>query len=121
MVAADWRRTVLAPAAMPCLKTHLLKELGKDVSFVRFRRVLFPPVATESLAYVLLVDVKSTTGKARVAVEIVLVGRGLDRADDHLDGAERGAEGDRRGRRAARQDARRPRDLTSAGHGSAVG
>lgn len=76
MVAADWRRTVLAPAAIPCLETHLLKELGKDVSFVRFRRVLFPPVATESLAYVLLVDVKTTTGKVRVAVEIVLVGRG---------------------------------------------
>ncbi|MGZ4333279.1 MAG: hypothetical protein ACXVRJ_03290 [Gaiellaceae bacterium] len=76
MVAADWRRTVLAAPAMPCLRTHLLKELGANITFVRFRRVLFPPVATQSRAYVLLVDVKTNTGKVRVAVEVVLVGRG---------------------------------------------
>ncbi len=76
MVAADWRRTVLAPAAIPCLRTHLVKSLGKGVTYVGFRRVLFAPVATNSRAYVLLVDVKTTTGKVRVALEIVLVARG---------------------------------------------
>ncbi|HET7129746.1 MAG TPA: hypothetical protein VFJ93_11800 [Gaiellaceae bacterium] len=75
MVLADWQRTVLAPTAIPCLRSHLLKELGAGVTFVSFRRVIFPPVATRAQAYVLLVDVKTTTGKVRVAIEVVLVGR----------------------------------------------
>jgi hypothetical protein len=76
MVAADWRRTVLASAAIPCMRSHLLKELGAGVTFVSFRRVLFPPVATNAQAFVLLVDVKTASGKVRVAIEVVLVGRG---------------------------------------------
>ena len=76
MVAADWNRTVLARTAVPCMTSHLVKELGKGVTFVRFRRILFPPVATESRAYLLLVDVKTPKGKVRVAVEVVLIGRG---------------------------------------------
>ena len=75
MVLADWQRTVLAPTAIPCLRAHLLKELGSGVTFVSFRRVLFAPVATMVQAYVLLVNVKTTTGKVPVAVEVVLIGR----------------------------------------------
>jgi hypothetical protein len=75
MVLADWRRTVLAPTAIPCLRSHLVKELGAGVTFVSFRRVIFAPVATMVQAYTLLVDVKTGTGKVRVAVEVVLVGR----------------------------------------------
>jgi hypothetical protein len=75
MVLADWQRTVLAPTAIPCLRTHLVKELGSGVTFVSFRRVIFAPVATMVQAYTLLVDVKTTTGKVRVAVEVVLIGR----------------------------------------------
>jgi hypothetical protein len=76
MVQADWKRTILAPSAIPCLRSHLVKELGTGVTLVSFRRVLFPPVATLSRAYVMLIDVKTTTGKVRVAIEIVVVGRG---------------------------------------------
>lgn len=75
MVAADWRRTVVAPAAIPCLRSHLVKQLGTGVTFVSFRRVIFPPVATNVRAYVLLLDVKASTGKVRVAVEVVLVAK----------------------------------------------
>ncbi|MGN6796609.1 MAG: hypothetical protein ACTHKS_00510 [Gaiellaceae bacterium] len=75
MVLADWRRTVLAPTAIPCLKTHLVKELGTGVTFVSFRRVIFAPVATMVEAYTLLVDVATSTGKVRVAIEVVLIGR----------------------------------------------
>ena len=76
MMVADWKRTVLAPAAIPCLRTHLIKELGgAGVTFVSFRRVIFAPVATRSQAYVLLVDVKTGTGKVRVAVQVVLIAR----------------------------------------------
>jgi hypothetical protein len=76
MVAVDWRRTVLAAAAIPCLRTHLLKELGRGVTLVRFRRLLFPPVATESQAYLMLLDVKTNAGKVPVALELVLIGHG---------------------------------------------
>jgi hypothetical protein len=75
MVLADWRRTVLAPAAIPCLRSHLVKELGAGVSFVSFRRVIFAPVATMVQAYTLLVDVKTATGSVRVALEVVVIGR----------------------------------------------
>jgi hypothetical protein len=75
MVLADWHRTVLAPTAIPCLRTHLVKELGTGVTFVSFRRVIFAPIATMVQAYTLLVDVKTGTGKVRVAVEVVLIGR----------------------------------------------
>jgi len=43
---------------------------------VSFRRVLFPPVATNAQAFVLLSDVKTATQKVRVAIEVVLIGRG---------------------------------------------
>lgn len=76
MVAADWQRTVVAPTAIPCQRSHLLKVLGPGVTFVSFRRVVFPAVATRSRAYVLLVDVKTQTGKVRVAIELVVIGHG---------------------------------------------
>ena len=76
MVVADWQRTVVAPAAIPCLRSHLVKQLGSGVTLASFRRVIFPPVTTNARAYVLLLDVKTTSGKVRVAVEVVLVAKG---------------------------------------------
>ncbi|HEY2776367.1 MAG TPA: hypothetical protein VGI77_00555 [Gaiellaceae bacterium] len=76
MVAADWRRTVLAPGAAQCLRTHLLKELGSGVTFVSFRRTIFAPVATNAEAFLLVVDVKTTAGKVRLAVEFVAIAQG---------------------------------------------
>jgi len=72
MVAADWRRTILAPGAVSCLRSRLLKQLG-TVTFVSFRRVIFAPVATNAEAFLMLVDVKTNTGKVRVAVEFVAI------------------------------------------------
>jgi hypothetical protein len=76
MVVADWRRTVLAPGAAQCLRTHLLKELGSGVTFVSFRRTIFAPVATNAEAFLLVVDVKTTAGKVRLAVEFVAIAQG---------------------------------------------
>ena len=76
MVAADWRRTILAPGAAPCLRTRLLKDLGKGFTFVSFRRVIFAPVATNAQAFLMLVDVKTNTGKVRVAIQFVAIARG---------------------------------------------
>jgi hypothetical protein len=76
MVAADWRRTVLAQGAQPCLGTRLFKQLGAGLTFVSFRRVIFAPVATNAQAFLMLVDVKTNTGKVRVAVEFVTIAQG---------------------------------------------
>jgi hypothetical protein len=76
MVDADWRRTVLAPGAPACLRSRLLKDLGKGVTFVSFRRVVFAPVATNAQAFVLLVDVEANTRKVRVAIEFVAITHG---------------------------------------------
>ena len=76
MVAADWRRTILAPGAASCLRSRLLKDLGKGVTFVSFRRVIFAPVATNAQAFLLLVDVKANTRKVRIAIEFVAIAQG---------------------------------------------
>jgi hypothetical protein len=76
MVAADWRRTVLANGAVPCLRTHLLKELGSGVTLVSFRRTLFAPVATNAEAFLMVVDLKTNSGKVRLAVEFVAIAQG---------------------------------------------
>jgi hypothetical protein len=76
MVTADWRRTVLAHGAQSCLRTRLFKQLGAGLTFVSFRRVIFAPVATNAQAFLMLVDVKTNTGKVRVAVEFVAIAQG---------------------------------------------
>jgi len=76
MVTADWRRTVLAGGAVPCLRTHLLKELGPGVTLVSFRRTLFAPVATNAEAFLMVVDLKTNSGKVRLAVEFVAIAQG---------------------------------------------
>src|SRR5262249_25687516 len=76
MVAADWRRTVLAHGAVPCLRKRLLKDLGSGVTLVSFRRVAFAPVATNAQAVVMVVDVQLPSGKVRVALEFVVIAHG---------------------------------------------
>jgi hypothetical protein len=76
MVAADWRRTILAHGAVPCLRSRLLKDLGKGVTFVSFRRVVFAPVTTNAQSFLMLVDVKTNSGNVRIAVEFVAMARG---------------------------------------------
>jgi hypothetical protein len=76
MVTADWRRTILAHGALPCLRSRLFKALGKGVTLVSFRRVVFAPVATNAEAFLMLVDLKTNSGKVRLAVEFVAIAQG---------------------------------------------
>ena len=74
MVAADWRRTVLATRR--AVSWHaLFKQLGPGMTFVSFRRI-FAPVATNAQAFLMLVDVKTNSGKVRLAVEFVAIAQG---------------------------------------------
>lgn len=76
MVRRDWKRTVLAPQVLPCMRRGLAKALPASQRFVSLRRISFPHVATYARAYRALIDVKTATTTARVMVDIVLIGRG---------------------------------------------
>lgn len=76
MVQLDWRRTVLAPQMLPCMRSGLAKGLGSSARLVSLRPLPFPQLATYTHAYRALADVTVATGTVRVVVDMVLVGRG---------------------------------------------
>lgn len=76
MVRVDWRRTVLAPQVMPCLRRGLVKSLHPGQTLISFRRVAFPRLATFTRAYRVVTDVKTDLGKARLELDLVVFGVG---------------------------------------------
>ena len=46
------------------------------MTFVSFRRVVFAPVTTNAEAFLMLVDLRTNTGKVRLAVEFVVIAQG---------------------------------------------
>ena len=76
MVRLDWRRTVLAPQMLSCLRSGLAKGLSDSQRLVSLRRVAFPRVATYTRAYRALIDVQAGTGTVRVMSDVVVFGRG---------------------------------------------
>jgi hypothetical protein len=76
MVRLDWKRAVLDPQALPCLRSGLTKKLGASARLVSLRRIGVPRLATYTRAYRALLDVKTTTATVRVMVDVLLVGRG---------------------------------------------
>ena len=76
MVRLDWRRTVLAPQVMACLRSGLAKGLPASQKLVSLRRLSFPRVATYTRAYQALIDVNGAGGTVRVVIDLVLFGRG---------------------------------------------
>lgn len=76
MVQLDWQRTVLAPQTLPCMRSGLARGLGASATLVSLRPLPFPKLATYTHAYRALADVTAATGKVRVLVDMVLVGRG---------------------------------------------
>ncbi len=76
MVRLDWKRSVLSSKVVPCLRQTVAKTLPASETLVSVKLLPFPRVATYTRAYRTLIDVKETTGSVRVAVDVVLVGRG---------------------------------------------
>jgi hypothetical protein len=74
MVALDWRRTVLAPGAIPCLRKHLASELA-PARIDSFKRLPFPKLGSYSRAYRLVASVAVSGKRLRIVSDIVLVGR----------------------------------------------
>jgi hypothetical protein len=76
MVRLDWQRTVVAPAAVACLRTGLKTQLGSQTSLVSFARVAFPRLGFDSRAYRAVLDVKSGAQKIRMLLDEVVFGSG---------------------------------------------
>jgi len=75
MVARDWRRSVVDPRAVPCLRHILAKQLPSNQRLISFERRVFPPVARYAAAYQMLVRVSAQGQSVPVVVDLVLVGR----------------------------------------------
>ena len=77
MVRRDWRRTILAPQVVPCLRHGFQKSLGASGTLVSFGRTPFPRVASLTQAFRAVIKVKQ--GSSTVPVEIDVVGLGAGR------------------------------------------
>jgi hypothetical protein len=75
MVARDWQRTVADPRAISCLRGLITKGLTSSERLVSFKRLAFPRLATYMAAYRALIEVKVLGRRARVLVDLVMIGR----------------------------------------------
>jgi hypothetical protein len=75
MVALDWRRSVLAPGAVTCLRQTIGEGLGSNAKVVSFRKLPFPQLATYAALFRGVIGVSSQGKTVRVLTDLVLVGR----------------------------------------------
>jgi hypothetical protein len=76
MVRRDWRRTVLAPQVVPCLRKGFKKALGSTAKLVSFRRVAFPRVTKYTRAFRLVAKLKTAIGRVPIEVDLLALGKG---------------------------------------------
>jgi hypothetical protein len=76
MVRRDWRRTIVAPQVVPCLRQGFEKTLGTGATLVSFGRVAFPHQASLTQAFRAVFDVKSGSTSVPVEIDIVALGSG---------------------------------------------
>jgi hypothetical protein len=72
MVALDWRRSVVAPRAVACLR----RTLSSGAKLVSFRKLPFPQPATYAALFRAVLSVQSQGQTVRVLSDIVFVARG---------------------------------------------
>ena len=98
MVRRDWRRTVVAPQVLPCLREAFAKLLGSRGKVVAVRRVAFPHLTTYTRAWRFLAKIKDGSGgtvpfesdfvalgAGRNEVSLTLTASGAGRASLHAD------------------------------------
>jgi hypothetical protein len=76
MVRLDWRRSVLAPGVLSCLRSTMSKSTPAGTTVLSIQKLGFPHIAQYTAAFRLVIDVRSSGGTARLLVDVVLVGRG---------------------------------------------
>jgi hypothetical protein len=75
MVALDWRRSVIAPGVVPCLRTTLIKGLGSSAKLVSFRKLPFPRMSTYTAFFRGVISVQAQGQTVRLLADTLLVGR----------------------------------------------
>jgi len=75
MVALDWKRSVLAPGAVSCLRRTIGKGLGSNARVVSFEKLQFPKLATYAALFRGVIAVTAQGKTVRVLTDLVLVGR----------------------------------------------
>jgi hypothetical protein len=75
MVTLDWRRSVLAPGVVPCLRQTLARGLGSSAKVISFRKLPFPPLATHTALFRGVIGVQAQGQTVRVLADTIVVGR----------------------------------------------
>jgi hypothetical protein len=76
MVRRDWRRTVIAPQVLPCLRKTFKAYVGSDGKVVSVRRVAFPHLTTYTRAFRFLATLGTGNGRELLEIDIVAMGAG---------------------------------------------
>jgi hypothetical protein len=75
MVARDWRRSVLAPGAVSCLRRSIGKGLGSNAKVVSFRKLPFPQISPYAALFRGVISASAQGRTVRILTDVVLVGR----------------------------------------------
>jgi hypothetical protein len=75
MVALDWRRSVLAPGTVACLRRTIGSGLGSNAKVVSFRELPFPQIAKYAALFRGVIAVGAQGKTVHVLTDLVLVGR----------------------------------------------
>jgi hypothetical protein len=76
MVRRDWRRTILAPQVVPCLRHGFKKSLGATGKLVSFGRTPFPRVAKLTQGFRAVIEVQSGSSSVPVEIDVLALGAG---------------------------------------------
>jgi hypothetical protein len=74
MVALDWRRTVLAPGLLSCLRSFITKGMPPGTTVVSVAKLSFPHVAQYSAAFRVVLDVTASGQTVRIVIDEILIG-----------------------------------------------
>jgi hypothetical protein len=76
MVRRDWRRTILAPQVVPCLRHGFEKSLGSTGKLASFGRTSFPHVARLTQGFRAVIKVQSGSSSVPVEIDVLALGAG---------------------------------------------
>jgi hypothetical protein len=75
MVALDWRRSFVAPGAIPCLRRTMSKALGSSGRLVSFTKLPFPRVTPRTALYRAVIAVQAGGRAVRVITDLAFAAK----------------------------------------------
>jgi hypothetical protein len=76
MVQLDWRRSVLAPGLVSCLRSHLARSAPANAKIVSIGKLPFPRVAPDTAAFRLVLEMHAGGTTLRMFIDFLLFGGG---------------------------------------------